>query len=211
MTTCSHSPTGGSSTADTDLTSTSCAQDSPASPSPSLASNSESTTSDGCGPRLPQPYGQYDRHTSSWRTSAHLSETLWPSEPSLVTFTPSGSMRNGQLYERPTLAHRPRVNGSSCWPTPRASMGSHGIAWGRAETGNHRSQLEDYVAWLWLRSGRPRISGLQLNPEWTDWLMGFPTNHTACVSQENAVVPAVTEHIGRLILADATWRMDGAA
>ena len=69
-------------------------------------------------------------------------------------------------------------------PTPRASMGSHGIAWVRAETGKHRSQLEDYVAWLWLRSGRQRISGLQLNPEWTDWLMGFPTNHTACDAPE---------------------------
>ena len=133
----------------------------------------------GCGPQHSPPYAQYDPLTSCWKTCQLLFEIDSPLGESLVTFTASGSMRNGQLCERPTLALRPRVNGSTCWPTPRASIGGHGIAWTRAETGNHRSQLEDYVAWMWLRDGGLRVPGLQLNPEWTDWLMGFPTNHTA--------------------------------
>jgi DNA (cytosine-5)-methyltransferase 1 len=45
----------------------------------------------------------------------------------------------------------------------------------------------------------PRVRGLQLNPEWTDWLMGFPPNHTACESRQRRG-PAVAEHIGRLIV-----------
>lgn len=54
-------------------------------------------------------------------------------------------------------------------------MGSHGVAWSRAESGDHRSQLEDYLAFLWLREGGSRVSGLKPNPEWIGWLMGFPT------------------------------------
>ena len=58
-------------------------------------------------------------------------------------------------------------------------MGSHGIAWSRAESGNHRSQLEDYLAWQHLNGGGSRVSGLLVNPEWLDWLMGFPTRWSA--------------------------------
>jgi len=72
------------------------------------------------------------------------------------------------------------VNGWSFWPTPRASMGSHGVCWSRAETGEHRSQLEDYLAWQRISGGLPRSSGLNANPEWIDWLMGFPPRWTAC-------------------------------
>jgi hypothetical protein len=57
-------------------------------------------------------------------------------------------------------------------------MGSHGIAWARAESGNHRSQLEDYLGWMHIRAGGQRVSGWLVNPEWTDWLMGFPARWT---------------------------------
>ena len=59
-------------------------------------------------------------------------------------------------------------------------MGSHGVTWARAESGEHRSQLEDYLAWRYLQEGGQRIPGLNVNPEWTDWLMGFPPKWTAC-------------------------------
>lgn len=146
--------------------------------------SSASTMSDGCGQQPLTSYAQYDPATCSWRTSQLSFEIPGLSEPSLETFTPSGSMRNGQLYERPTSVHPTTVNGSTCWPTPRASMGTHGIAWVRAETGDHRSQLEDYLAWRWLKDGNPRVPGLQVNPEWNDWLMGFPTNHSASSVEE---------------------------
>lgn len=75
-------------------------------------------------------------------------------------------------------APKQSVNGSTSWPTPRASMGSHGISWKRAESGDHRWQLEDYLAFLWLSEGKPRVSGLKPNPEWIGWLMGFPPRWT---------------------------------
>lgn len=68
-------------------------------------------------------------------------------------------------------------------------MGTHGIAWVRAESGDHRSQLEDYLAWMWLREGNPRVPGLQVNPEWNDWLMGFPINHSASSAEETLSFP----------------------
>jgi len=58
-------------------------------------------------------------------------------------------------------------------------MGSHGICWSRAEAGDHRWQLEDYLASQHLNNGGQRVPGLHVNPEWTDWLMGFPTKWTA--------------------------------
>lgn len=57
-------------------------------------------------------------------------------------------------------------------------MGSHGIAWVRAESGEHRSQLEDYLAWQHISAGGQRVSGWNANPEWVDWLMGFPARWT---------------------------------
>jgi hypothetical protein len=53
-------------------------------------------------------------------------------------------------------------------------MGKHGVAWTRAETGKHRSQLDDYLAWQYINAGGKRVSGWKANPEWIDWLMGFP-------------------------------------
>ena len=94
------------------------------------------------------------------------------------TLPQAGSMRSGQCFERQISVPRTVVNGSTSWPTARASMGSHGIAWVRAETGQHRSQLEDYLAWQHMKSGGARVPGWKVNPEWCDWLMGFPTRWT---------------------------------
>jgi hypothetical protein len=58
-------------------------------------------------------------------------------------------------------------------------MGSNGIPWTRVEQGKHRSNLEEFLAREPLTAGGQRVSGLRVNPEWTDWLMGFPTNWTA--------------------------------
>ena len=59
-------------------------------------------------------------------------------------------------------------------------MGKHGIAWTRAENGDHRSQLEDYLGWQYINAGNKRVRGLLVNPEWTDWLMGFPPRWSDC-------------------------------
>lgn len=153
---------------------------SPASHSAQPASCSAPLTNVGRGRGWPTSYAEYDPDTSSWRTFQLSFEIPGHSELSSVTFTSSGSMRNGRLYERPTSAHLIAVNGSTFWPTPRANAGSHMIAWSRAESGQHRSQLEDYLGWMHIRAGGQRVSGWNVNPEWADWLMGFPTRWTVC-------------------------------
>lgn len=182
MTTSEQPPTGGQVSNDHRLTSS--AADSPASRSVTPASNLESPTNDGDGHGWQMSFAQFDPDTCSWRTSQLSFEMPGLSEPSLPTFTPSGSMRNGRLFERRTLVHPAPVNGSTCWPTPRAAMGSHGICWSRAESGDHRWQLEDFLAWQFIIAGNKRVSGYNVNPTWLDWLMGFPTKWTDCEPSE---------------------------
>lgn len=152
---------------------------------------------DGCGPKPLWSYAQLDPDMSSWKTFQPSFETDGLSGLSSPTFTASGSMRNGRLYERPTMALPTPVNGSTSWPTPRASMGGHGIAWSRAESGKHRSQLEDYLAWQHISAGGKRVRGWKPNPEWTDWLMGFPPRWTDCDAQETP-----SSHRSPITLAD---------
>ena len=75
--------------------------------------------------------------------------------------------------------------------------GGHGIAWSRAESGKHRSQLEDYLAWQHISAGGKRVRGWKPNPEWTDWLMGFPPRWTDCDAQETP-----SSHRSPITLAD---------
>lgn len=182
MTTSERQPIGGS--AASDRLSMSSAAASPVSHSAPPVSSSESPTSDGVGHGWLMSFAQFDPDTCSWRTSQLSFEMLLDLEPSSPTFTPSGSMRNGLLYTRPSSAPPTRVDGSTCWPTPRASGADHMIAWSRAEQGIHRSQLEDYLACQYIAAGGTRVSGLNVNPEWLDWLMGFPVRWSDCESSE---------------------------
>ena len=57
---------------------------------------------DTCGPTWQMPFAYYDPDTSSVRTSQ--ATFPWDSTPSSPTLPPWGSMRGGELYERPTPA-----------------------------------------------------------------------------------------------------------
>ena len=90
---------------------------SPASPLASPGVTEAKTTSATCGPRLSEPFAHYNQDSHSWRTFqislitstlAEYSET-WPKR---------GTMRNGVLSERQTLAHPTAGNGYLSWPTP---------------------------------------------------------------------------------------------
>jgi hypothetical protein len=119
----------------------------------------------GCGQRWQTSFAQYDPDTSSWRTSQLSFEIDSLGEPSSPTFTKWGSMRNGRLYERPILAPRIGAKGSTSWPTPRATMARMRTNPGRP--GRPNLNLEEAVG----NTGE----GLgYLNPQWVEWLMGFP-------------------------------------
>lgn len=95
-----------------------------------------------------------------------------------VTKAPtSGTLRNGQVEPLPLLVESVNASrGQSWWPTPRASD-DNGVCWKRAESGQHRYKLTDFVGVIWLLT-RKRQPGMTLNPTWTDWFMGLPVGWT---------------------------------
>ncbi len=101
-----------------------------------------------------------------------------------VTLPRWGMMRNGELWERTTLPVHTQESESGSWPTPRCQMARR-PNWDRVENGNHKCNLEDYTA---IQEGLTRGSGKwSLNPEWCEWLMGWPIGWT------NATAPLETD------------------
>jgi len=104
---------------------TSFAAASPASHGASPASVRERTMNAGSGPTSHGSFAQFDRDTSSWRTSqASLFAT--DSEPYSETWPRAGSMRNGCAYLRQPLALRTKESAFSSWPTASASVANDG-------------------------------------------------------------------------------------
>ena len=119
---------------------------------------------------------KYDLDSCSWKT--HL--CLWEEDLqwSLVTLPKWGLIRSGVVYQHQTLERPISVTVSGLSPTPRASMGSHGIAWCRARTGEHRHNLEDWLAHQHILSGGLETPGLNVSPSYAEWLMKWPSGWT---------------------------------
>lgn len=149
----------------------------PASRFPSEESNSEKPTSATCGPQRQMSFAVFDRDSCCWKTS-QASLFLDTSEQCSVTWPRWGSMHDGECWEVTTLEPPSVENESGYLPTPRASVGTHGICWKRAKSGDHRSQIEDYLAWLSLNHGGQVVSGRTVNADFQDWLMVFPSAWT---------------------------------
>ena len=165
----------------------------------------------GCGQKWPALLARYDPDSRLWRTAQRsllagldvFSET-WPRW---------GSMRNGECWERQTLAHRTAGKESGSWrtPTPTASMMTVADMEQARYAGNKGGNRPSYQdakknAWPTPRASdrkgatspdamRKAISrgfypnlpeaisasvpgGGKLNPEWTEWLMGWPIGWT---------------------------------
>lgn len=143
-----------------DQRSTSSAEGSPASRSVSPASSSEPLTNGGGGPGWQTSSAQYDRDTSSWRTSQLSFEMPTLSDGCSVTFTSSGSMLNGQLFPRAPLVPHTDVAACTSWRTPVA----------RDYKGYTKREGESICNQL-----RRMYGGTgRANPLWLEWLMGFP-------------------------------------
>lgn len=135
------------------------------------------------GEQWPAPYAIYDHATSSLKTSQlSLYEDLTSSSP---TFTSSGSMRNGQCFQRAQWVPHTHVKGCSFWHTPTTNDNKPA----------GRKEFEMTKRWLAGESGIPntymRLRSLvaaragrigRMNPMWTEWVMGFPKNWTGADS-----------------------------
>jgi hypothetical protein len=104
------------------------------------------------------------RATQSSKTSAPFAAEDWiKSSGHLLR---SGMMRNGIVYPRQPLALLNAATASGSWPTPAARdyKGMSG-AGRQARKGFPKDTLPNAVG------GKP-------NPQWVEWLMGFPDKHT---------------------------------
>lgn len=162
------------------------AEDSPARTSVAPASGQASRASGpGSGLNAPGSFAFFDRDSCSWRTwqlslFGGLTEFSgnWPR---------SGSMRNGQCFRRAPWVRHTHGKGCSYWPTLNAIDGQP-IAGRWHETGNvylnskgnmrRRTKTgSDFGVKLPVAvrmREKPGATG-SLNPEWCEWLMGFPT------------------------------------
>ncbi|AIT13107.1 hypothetical protein PBI_BIPOLAR_69 [Mycobacterium phage Bipolar] len=139
---------------------TSSVEDFPASRSLLQDSNKASTTSDGCGQTWHESYATWDRDTSSWKTLQLSFEIPSLSDGCSVTFTNSGSMRNGQLSQRAPWVPHTDVAACTSWRTPVARDY-------KGYTKREGESICNQLRRIYGGSGRP-------NPTWLAWLMGFP-------------------------------------
>lgn len=157
------------------------------------------------GRTTPVLLARYDRASLSWRTSQHsllgglseFSET-WPR---------SGTMRNGTAYLLPPLVPLTAETESGLWPTPDTHVGgrtTHHVDEIRGNSlyakGSKVQFTLETAAKLWptptARDTKGKDAGnrqggvslptaifrdlgsSKLNPNWVEWLMGYPIGHT---------------------------------
>lgn len=166
--------------------------------SASQAAETASTGSEAaCGQRWPGLLAKYDHGSCSWKTAQP--SLLGGSDEFSETWPRSGMTRTGMSYLRRTLELRTYANGCGLWPTPVASdTGSRSTKYNQGGTplslavklwptptaGNSKSG--GYLAeWGGSRS-REKMASMApesdmfgpLNPEWVEWLMGWPIGWT---------------------------------
>jgi len=149
----------------------------------------------GFGPRSSASIAKYDHASSSWRTSqtclmalvtdlghglGEFSET-WPK---------SGLMRNGIAYRLPLSVLHTYESGRGYWPTPQKFDGNMVRQTASDEATLRRlgkggcSNLTEWICAPHLFAHRIPLGDWTFgigspNPQFSEWLMGFPINWTA--------------------------------
>lgn len=177
--------------------------DSRANPSPLPDDRPPQATSETCGPKPSESCAKWDHASWSWRTFPGSSPgSTGTSEPFLGTWPKQGSMRNGELFQRPKSAHPICASDSGLLPTPSAQNYGTNQGGGAGRVGPVRMSLETMARknhWPTHRSSpnenrqfKPTPSQLSgkhglslasevggpLNPDWVEWLMGWPIGWT---------------------------------
>ena len=108
-----------------------------------------------------------DRSGFYWRMSQGCLALTGISDAYSGTWPRAGMMRGGTVYRLPPSVPRTAVTGYGLWPTPTAGE------WKRRRHASGGPTLHQAVCEAEGRGGG-------LNPEWVEWLMGWPIGHTAC-------------------------------
>ena len=146
----------------------------------------------GCGRKWLGLLARYDHDTSTWRTpQSSLVEGL---DEFSETWPRWGSMRNGESWERMTVEPRTSASESGLWPTPVASdTGSRSkpyaqggtplslaVKWPTPCARDYKHPGKSRLERTGGKQGEvlPQIVGGPLNPDWVEWLMGWPIGWT---------------------------------
>ncbi len=132
----------------------------------------------------------YGLRSSASSASAALQRSLASRLPALLdshggtmwrlTWKAKTTPQRRQICQLQASVDRTHERASTGWlPTLRASMGTHMVCWSRAESGDHRSQLEDYLASLFVAAGGSRMRGANVDPLLCATMMGYPPSWLA--------------------------------
>jgi len=141
----------------------------------SPASDGERTTKGTCGRKPSESFARYDHDTHCWKTSQGCLD-LGTSTPSSVTWTKAGMTRNGIAFPRVPLV--PVAYLTACgslqppvrWTRPTALI--RGVSLDRRQRiGGGQRTIQSDLASVGERGPE--------NPEWREWLMGWPIGWTA--------------------------------
>lgn len=184
---------------------------------------SENQTRAICGPGPFASLERSGRHGLFWKTSQDCLPGMGITEPYCWTWPKRGSMRNGIVYPRPKLELGTKGKDSGLWPTPQAHDSTPGNPKrvGRFGTKHGGRNLNDMAAifpnshgntdaWAtpsvcgnYNRKGASKTSGDglstqvggTLNPNWVEWLMGWPVGWTSLDELPKAVFQAWFENM----------------
>jgi hypothetical protein len=125
-------------------------------------------TNGTCGRRRREYWARWDRDSRCWKMFPALFETII-SARSLETWQTSGLMRGGML-SRQRSAARP-ISGRGCGYLPTPSARDWKSSNASVETMQRNARPLNEV----VTGGH----GGRLNPDWVEWLMGWPVGWTA--------------------------------
>ena len=121
-----------------------------------------------------------DLNISLARMCGALLTSPWASSAAFLTWRASGIKPSHLLFQLAPLTPRIEETGSGLWPTPRScsAMAAENI---QNRVNDKFPNLESVVA----RTGKMEgHSSGSLNPEWVEWLMGFPAGWTNLTVEE---------------------------
>ena len=162
-----------------------------------------------CGQQHLNVFALYDHRTSFWKTSRTFgarsaktaeSARLLTSDEFSATWPRAGLILRGIAYRHQPLAPLTGAIGSGLWPTPTVAAASQGMSQpdgkrGQTLIGALRGQnwrvatprSSDATRGRWHQNRasmarRPLCEqiGGRPNPDWIEWLMGWPIRLTAC-------------------------------
>jgi hypothetical protein len=147
--------------------------------------DSENLTPEMGGQPPSGSFARYDPDLHYWRTFQPSLANLTHDEYS-ETWPRAGTMRDGVAWRLRMRVRRTSGTVSGLWPTPVVSRGDYAYSHGK-KVMKLAGAVKFYtpVARMWKNDvGTNRIGSLQkqaggmLNPDWVEWLMGWPIGWT---------------------------------